>query len=220
MSDAVHGLLEGASAMLLDFDGPLAKLMPPPANAHAADAVRAALEGVSLPSGIASTTDHLAILRWSFEHLPAPLMLEVESACTRAEIDAAEVCPEAVNCFALLDYADRADLPVAVVSNNATVAVETFMRRTGWLSLVDVVSARTPDTVEWLKPRPELLLLAADALRIDIGSAVFFGDAVSDVTAAKRAGCKVVGMYKNPERMRELDAAGADLIMNLSNAVV
>jgi phosphoglycolate phosphatase len=220
MSNAVRQLLDGASAMLLDFDGPLAALMPPPVNAQAAAAARAILEGVELPTDVASTTDHLAVLRWALEHLPAPLMLKVEAACARLEVEAAARCEESVNCHALLHFARRADLPVAVVSNNATPAVREFLRRTGWLPYVAVVSARTPDTVEWLKPRPDLLLVAADALRTDIGSTVFFGDSVSDVVAAKRAGCRVVGLYKGPQRMRELEAAGADLVESLGRAVV
>lgn len=209
MSHAVRELLNGASALLIDFDGPLAALMPPPANARAADAARAVLVGVDLPDDIASTTDHLAVLRWSLEHLPAPLMLEVEAACTQAELAAAAECQESVNCSALLKYAERAGLPVAVVSNNAAAAVQAFLDRTGWLESVDVISARTPDTVEWMKPRPELLQSAADALQIDVGGAVFLGDAVSDVTAAKRAACAVVGLFKDAVRERELAQAGA-----------
>jgi phosphoglycolate phosphatase len=220
MTDEVRALLEGASALLLDFDGPLAALMPTPKNAQAADAARSVLYGVDLPDDIASTTDHLAVLRWSLEHMPAPLMLKVETACTQAELAAAVDCREAVNCSALLSYAATAPLPVAVVSNNAASAVEAFLRRTDWLAHVAVISARTPETVEWLKPRPELLLVAADALGIDIGGAVFIGDAVSDVIAAKRAGCMVVGLHKNDRRMRELHAAGADILADIGTSVV
>lgn len=219
MNREVQALLEGASALLLDFDGPLAALMPLPANTNAADAARAVLEGIELPGGIASTTDHLAVLRWSLEHLPEHLTLEVEVACTNAELAAAGDCQESPNCAALLQYAERAGLPVAVVSNNAATAVEAFLKRMGRLAQVDAISARTPSTVEWLKPRPELLIVAADALRIDISTAVFFGDAVSDVVAAKRAGCAVVGMYKGAQRRDELQAAGAEALTALNAPV-
>jgi beta-phosphoglucomutase-like phosphatase (HAD superfamily) len=219
MSNAVRELLDGASAMLVDFDGPLASLMPPPENARAADAARAVLGGIPLPDDLASTTDHIEVLRWSLEHLPRTLMLKVEAACARLETDAAATCDEGVNCFALLNHARHSTMPVAVVSNNASLAVEAFLQRSGWLQHVDAICARTPSTVDKLKPHPDLLLAAADALGVDVGSAIFFGDSVSDVIAAKRAGCKVVGLYKSPERMLELDAAGADLVKNLQNAV-
>ena len=55
-------LLHDADALLLDFDGPVAALMPPPANARAADLARGPLAGVAIPSPVAETTDHLAVL--------------------------------------------------------------------------------------------------------------------------------------------------------------
>ncbi|HSX67120.1 HAD family hydrolase [Nocardioides sp.] len=219
MTSEVLALLEGASALLLDFDGPLAALMPPPANAQAADAALAVLDGVELPNDIATTTDHLAVLRWSLEHLPAPLMLEVEAACTQAEVAAAADCREAVNCSALFEHAERAGLPVGVVSNNAAAAVRAFLQRTGRLGSVEVISARTPDTVEWLKPRPELLLTAAVALRVNVGEVVFVGDAVSDVIASKRVGCRSLGLYKNASRKAELEEAGADAVWPIDSQV-
>jgi len=220
MSSEARALLESASALLLDFDGPLAALMPPPINAQAADTARAVLKGMELPEDVAATSDHLAVLRWALEHLPREVMLEVEAACTRAEVAAAETCEPAVNCDVLLGFAQRARIPVAVVSNNSSAAVRAFLMRTGWLAYVDASSARTSDTVEWLKPRPELLLFAADALDADIRGAVFVGDAVSDVIAAKRAGCKVVGLFKHAQRKRELEQAGANVVGPLADSIV
>lgn len=80
---------------------------------------------------------------------------------------------------------------------------------------MEAISARTPDAVDWLKPRPELLRVAGDAMRIDIGSAVFCGDAVNDVIAAKRAGCKAIGLAKDRQRWSELKDAGADAVAAL-----
>jgi D-glycero-D-manno-heptose 1,7-bisphosphate phosphatase len=42
------------------------------------------------------------------------------------------------------------------------------------------------------KPKPGLLLRAADEHRIDLGSSYFVGDALMDVEAGRRAGCRTI----------------------------
>ncbi len=52
------------------------------------------------------------------------------------------------------------------------------------------------------KPRPGLLLQAAQDLRIDLGASFMIGDRVSDVLAGQRAGCNTIlvktGMHLEP----------------------
>lgn len=208
-------LLRTAETLLVDFDGPLAALMPPPLNALAAEQVRTLLKGVTAPDEILQTTDHLAVLRWACDQLPMALASAVEEACTRVEVEAARTCSPNPHADDLLRLAERRGMAVAVVSNNSDRAVREFMRRLGWLNRVGAYACRTLETTGDLKPSPRLLLLAADALQIDITSAVFVGDSVSDVTAAKAAGCSVIGVGKNEVRVRELAEAGADAVAPL-----
>lgn len=83
--------------------------------------------------------------------------------------------------------------------------------------MVDAVACRTPDTIAWMKPKPQLLHLAADAMGVDITRGVFIGDAVSDVIAGKAAGVPIVGLAKDPNREAELQGAGADAVVSLND---
>lgn len=111
-------IIAAAGALLLDFDGPITALMPPPLSAQAAERARAALQHVSLPSEIRSTTDHLAVLRYTAEHQYTELG-SVEAACSAAEIDCARISQPSPEVQAILKGATRRSVPVAVVSNNS-----------------------------------------------------------------------------------------------------
>lgn len=211
-------LLANAEALFLDFDGPVAALMPPPANAEAATAVRDVLLGIELPPEIESTSDHLAILRWVRANCEDGVLLRVEAACTQVELQAAQACSPSVHVAALIEFAQARDLPLAIVSNNSTVAVRRFLLRWHWLDRIEAFACRTPDTIDWLKPSPRLLLLAADVLRVDISKTVFIGDNVSDVVASKAAGAPIIGLAKNEVRAVDLNEAGADAVISLHDA--
>jgi hypothetical protein len=74
-------IIANAKALLLDFDGPITALMPAPINAQAADRARAALRAPALPGEILTTTDHLAVLRFTAERYP-----ESSSGAVEADI--------------------------------------------------------------------------------------------------------------------------------------
>jgi len=86
-------VIVAAEVVFLDFDGPITPLMPPPANAAAADAARQPLleAGVSLQGELRTTTDHLAVLRFTAALAPK-LVTEVEDACLAAELAVAATC--------------------------------------------------------------------------------------------------------------------------------
>jgi hypothetical protein len=88
-SGLAEQLIANAKAVLLDFDGPVTPLMPPPTSARAAEAARRALPpGLELPVRISGSTDHLEVLRFVAERLTAHERA-VEGACTAAVVDAA-----------------------------------------------------------------------------------------------------------------------------------
>lgn len=208
-------LLDQAHALFLDFDGPIAALMPPPVNAEAASKARAQLRGVEMPPEIATTTDHLAVLRYAMEHTDA--VSRVEAACTAAELEAAGSCASSPHALDLFNYAERRSIPLAIVSNNAESAVRTFITRMGWEHQVGAYACRTPETTRWLKPSPCLLRQAANALHVDVSTAVFVGDSVSDVVAGSAAGTPVIGLAKNDQRREELVSSGAAVVVTAGN---
>jgi HAD superfamily hydrolase (TIGR01662 family) len=207
MTDAAE-IIASAGALLLDFDGPITALMPAPLNAEAADRARAALQQFPLPDEIRMTTDHLAVLRYVAECLPAELD-RVEEVCAYAEVDCARRSQPSPEIRGMLSYAHRQAVPLAIVSNNSQSAVEEFLQRFNWTAPIDVLACRTPATVLRLKPDPYLVRTAVEQLGVDAGRCVFVGDSATDVEAGRAAGVRVVGLAKTPQRGQELLDAGA-----------
>jgi HAD superfamily hydrolase (TIGR01509 family) len=205
-------LIENAEALLLDFDGPVTALMPPPLNAEAADRARSELEGVRLPDDVGSTTDHLAVLRWTVEHADGRLP-DVERACTEAEIACAHVSEPSPEIGGLLATASRLHIPVAIVSNNSEQAVHAFVGRFEWTRTVEPLLGRTLASASLMKPHPHLLKVAVQVLGVPASRCVFIGDAVSDVEAGLAIGVPVIGLAKTPVRGNALRAAGAQALI-------
>lgn len=211
-------LLAQADTLLLDFDGPLADLMPPPVNARAADTARAAIRHLQLPPEVATTTDHLAVLRHVLEH-HSHLTATVEHACTLAETAAARGCSPSAHTETLFTYIRQRDLPTAVVSNNSEDAVRAFLDRYDWTTQVATFSCRNEHNATRMKPSPFLLDQALSTLTVEPSSAVFIGDSISDVQAATAAGVAILGLAKNPQRGKELTDAGAAAVASLTEAL-
>ena len=198
--------LDRAEALLLDFDGPMAQLMPPPRNRQAADLVRQAL-GDEVPVGLADSTDHIALL--AYPGISDEARTRAEQAATEFEVECARTCAPATWLSGLLAYARRRDLPLAVVTNNSPQAVRAFLARPGIGALIEVICGRTAGTIGQLKPDPRFLLDALSGVGVGAPAAVFIGDSVSDVHAGQAAGIPVVGYAKNQSRAESLRAAGA-----------
>ncbi|WP_306512582.1 HAD family hydrolase [Janibacter hoylei] len=206
-------LLDEASAVLLDFDGPLTALMPSPLNAQAAERARAALRNIDLPEDIAATTDHLAVLRFAVNHHP-DRALTVESACTDAEVQCARLSEPSPEASFLVEQAESREIPLAIVSNNSTSAVRVFLDRFGWTSKFAALSCRESNALDRLKPDPYLVKQALRLLAITPHRAVFVGDSLSDVDAGHAAKVAVIGLAKSPTRATQLEESGADAVIH------
>ena len=206
-------LIREAKAILLDFDGPLTILMPPPSNAEAAEAARAALGGYIdvLPSQIATTTDHLAVLRYSAV-MPIETLQRVEDACVKAEAEAARTSQPTLGAHELLKACANRGKPVVIVSNNSAEAVHTYLNRFRLHSLVRAVIGRQPRRPDLMKPHPSLVAAALDLLDIHGPKAVLVGDAITDVQAAHTGRVRAIGYAKTLTRGHELALAGADAL--------
>lgn len=209
-------LLRSAEAFLLDFDGPVADLMPPPVNAEAAGRAREALDVDALPQRVATTDDHLAVLRFAAEKHPQ-LLVTVERACAQVETEAARSAQPSVHAADLLAFAAQRGVPVALVSNNAEDAVRQFFAVQRWTGRVAAFSCRTAENVTSMKPDPSMLLVACENLGIDPARAVFVGDSVSDVLAGKACGMPVIGLAKHDQRAADLREAGAMAVVRLGD---
>jgi histidinol-phosphate phosphatase family protein len=109
---------------------------------------------------------------------------------------------------AALKQLSSLDLPMIVISNQAAVGKglldpATLREITAQMQqalLADGVSLaavfycthRTEENCDCRKPRPALLLRAANEFNINLGRSIFIGDSASDIQAGLAAGCKPV----------------------------
>lgn len=193
-------------ALLLDFDGPVAYLMPAPRNAEVAERTRAAA-GTPLPDDLIATSDHIAILKHLVTHNPTAAAPAHEAA-TQAEIECAAHCDPAPWFLDLSNHLRTTRAPVAIVTNNSPECVARFLERWGLGGFAPVVGRRS-DRLAQMKPAPDYLTEALALLSAEAGRARFVGDSLSDVQAGKAAGVPVVGFAKNASRAEALASAGA-----------
>jgi HAD superfamily hydrolase (TIGR01509 family) len=77
------------------------------------------------------------------------------------------------------------------------------------LKLGPDITLVTSDEVEHAKPEPDLFLLAAKKLNVEMESCVVVGDSVWDLLGAQRARALGVGLLCGGSGQRELEGAGA-----------
>ena len=94
-------------------------------------------------------------------------------------------------------------LPVLVISNQGAI---------GRIDDVLYCPHRPEDGCACRKPRPGLLLQAAERWDLDLAASVLVGDAEADILAAQRAGCRplLVLTGRGAEQLAALRAAGRD----------
>jgi AHBA synthesis associated protein len=62
------------------------------------------------------------------------------------------------------------------------------------------------------KPEPDILLTVIRQLGVDPNTAIYVGDSISDMTCARNAGIKALGLTQGGVSPEALSRAGADLI--------
>ncbi|MDO5498305.1 MAG: HAD hydrolase-like protein [Propionibacteriaceae bacterium] len=195
------------SLLLVDFDGPLVRLLPDPEHVELARRLAhwcAERTEDPLPG---PAVDHVQVLREIHVRHPA-LATDADELATAAELVAAQTrpaYPHAIDTLhAWLDGGGR----VAVVSNNAEEAVRRVVRGAGLRDEV-TIHARRADRLGALKPRPDVLRWAMAAHRTPPAGAVMIGDTTGDVRAGTAAGVPTIGIAESPERAAELRGSGA-----------
>jgi phosphoglycolate phosphatase len=211
---ALADLVAATGPILLDFDGPVTRLLPPPANAEVARLVRQPLldAGIHLPPEIAETTDHIAILRFAGKVGGEP-QARVEGLSVAAEVGAARRSSPTLGLVETLLAARVAQRPVALVSNNHRDALEVFLTTHDLLGYVHSIFGRVDGSPELMKPDPHVLKTAMRILGTSADRCLLIGDSVSDVEAGQTVGIRVLGFAKSSQRAVELEQAGADAII-------
>lgn len=223
MSRTKLGRLAGnAKLLLLDFDGPVCSIFahyPAPEVAARLRAV-AADQGVAIGPEISDEQDPLEVLRWSANTGSHRVLHAVEDALREAETNAARSAEPTAHAHELIREARQLGRAVAIASNNSTPAIEAYLNRHGLGALVSVVAGRIPYAPHTMKPDPSCLLRALNAVNTAAHDAVFVGDSLTDITAARSAGVPVVAFANRPDKWEAFQAAGADVVVTTMAEVV
>jgi phosphoglycolate phosphatase len=199
--------------LLLDFDGPICAIF---AGRPARDVVLELLDVLTIvdaqvPERLASASDPFDVLRYAATVSP-DLARRVEHELRLAEIDAAATATPTAHAADLISAWRQAGRAVAVVSNNSSAAVETYLATHG--IEVDRVVARASPDVSLLKPSPYLVTMAMRALSAEPEACALVGDSLSDIAAAQATGITSVGYANKPGKHRRLSDAGADVVID------
>lgn len=197
-------LVANAELILLDFDGPVTKLLPPPLNSETATQLKKLVQPP--PSQIAATTDHLAVLRHIALATP-DLLVQAEQEATLAEVRAARLSQPTPGVRELIDLLLQRGQGIAIITNNAAVAVRTFLEANTLPELK--IYGRPSTDLNLMKPNPYLIQQAVKDRGAAPGDAVMVGDSPSDIEAAHRAGTASIGFITRPTKAAVMQEAMA-----------
>jgi phosphoglycolate phosphatase-like HAD superfamily hydrolase len=200
--------------LLIDFDGPICDIFAgfPAAGiaAHLHDIIHTQYHGTIPASLVAAARDPLVTLSEVEKLGDSELTRTVADACRDAEITAAATAAPTAGAEDVLRAARRTRRRVAIVSNNATAAIETYMHDHDLLGYVDGIAARFDGMPpHLLKPNPFLVERGRTAACARSETAVFIGDSRSDVIAGRAAGVPTIGYANKPGKDQRLTDAGA-----------
>jgi HAD superfamily hydrolase (TIGR01509 family) len=163
-----------------------------------------ASRGISLPTGHPDDTPRSNTVHGLANRKKALLVQLLEQRSLPAFAGAREY----------LEIAHDAHVGCAVVSASANTV--TILERAGLMSLIDRIVDGTTIVARHLRlrPAPDVLLAACDALEVPPGRAVCFETTPAGVTAARHAEFELVIGVGRGDRTRELRNAGADVVVS------
>ncbi|MFH9233219.1 HAD family hydrolase [Streptomyces globisporus] len=220
-SNALSEVLKATEAVLFDFDGPICDVF---AGSPASDLARRLAEtlaqhSATVGSKARDTDDPMEVLRIAPEAGRAGLRA-IEEELTKAEVEAVRLAgPPIPGAVASLRAAGLSGRKVAIVSNNSTACVRTFLLLHGLQDLVKAIVGRAPCRPDAMKPDPHSLLMASSALKVHPRGCTLIGDSVTDMEAAQATGGRSIGFANKPGKEFALSNAGADAVVISMTAV-
>ncbi|MGH3928145.1 MAG: HAD family hydrolase [Pseudonocardiaceae bacterium] len=214
--ETLRHILTRTTALLLDFDGPVCNVFA----GLSAQTVVAQLCMVLTDCGygdppveIEKSDDPFQVLAYAASLGDAEARY-VNAAFTAHEIEAiatAEPTPAAHDLIRAWSATGR---PLAIVSNNSTIAIHAYLDLHNLRPHVTHVSARTSPDPVLLKPNPHLVIKTLTAFDVPAAAATFIGDSVTDIEAARAAHTMSIGYANKPGKITELMTAGADTVIH------
>jgi HAD superfamily hydrolase (TIGR01549 family) len=215
--------------VIFDFDGPLCKLFGGYPAHEVARVMVGHLGELGLPvPAVDDLDDPHAILRATAAGHRAPggagspagpAVVELESRLTAEEVRAAASAVPTPHADDLVRTLAADGLTLAVASNNTPLAVERYLRSRGLAELFGRhIHGRRPDP-SLMKPDPDSVRRVLQSTGINSAHCLMIGDAVSDHTAARRAGVPFLGFAPDDRRAEALRGAGVEGVLRSMEAV-
>lgn len=221
--------LGNVNVVLTDFERTLIRLFEDPAHeARFFKEVKELCEKRGVPKRVQKAAGGSPYSLWTRAHRwmtkggRDPLHAErMYHAATRIAIKYEMEAAESVRLFddvpPVLERLKIARIPVVIVSNNGTDAVERILKENNVEGLVDHVIGREfhHRMIGTLKPKPNLVVEALKRSNSDPGAALLVGDSVDDMKAGKAAGIRLrVGVLEHSTATRwQLRRAGARVVL-------
>jgi HAD superfamily hydrolase (TIGR01509 family) len=208
-------ILGQAEALFLDFDGPVCNVfagLPASVVVNQLCVVLADGGYGDLPPEIEKSSDPFDVLKYA-AMLGETEAHYVNAAFTALEVEAVVTAEPTPGARDLMRAWSQTGRPLAIVSNNSTLAIEEYLDLYGLRRYVAHVSGRTSPDPTLLKPNPHLLLDALRTLNLRAGDGAFVGDSVTDVQAAHAAGVQSVGYANKHDKLAKLFGVGAQAIV-------
>ena len=212
-------------AVLFDLDGTLLETVPD--LAEAANRMLAAMGRPALPVELIATFVGRGIGRLVERALAGSRDGRLEAAVVKpaqelfesfyAEESGRRSAPYPGVTVALARL-HAAGVPMAVVTNKAADFTRPLLAVTGLLPYFS--SVVSGDTLPWKKPDPRPVLHACDELGIAPAQALFVGDSVHDVEAARSAGCEVWCVPYGYNEGQPISVSGCDRMVEGLEEVV
>lgn len=112
--------------------------------------------------------------------------------------------------------ADR--YPLAVVSARSRTSTETFLEQFELKGFFHAIA--TSQTCRYTKPYPDPILWSARQMRVAPENCLMVGDTVVDIKAGQAAGAQTAGVLCGFGTRRELERAGADVILKTTSDLI
>jgi HAD superfamily hydrolase (TIGR01549 family) len=213
--EALRRILARAEALFLDFDGPVCDVFAGLPAAVVVDQLCVVLADGGYgdpPPEVEKSSDPFDVLKYAAT-LGETEARYVNAAFTALEVEAIVTARPTAGAHDLVRAWSQTSRPIAIVSNNSTVAIEAYLERHRIRTLVTTIAARTTADVAELKPNSYLLNEALRTLGLTSNGPVFVGDSVTDMMAARTVGMTSVGYANKPGKVDQLMSDDVALII-------
>ena len=196
--------------ILFSFDGILCRLFAGDVRSVSGHLVQAA-SSLQLDADAYGGADPVALLRSVVDSGSPEQVRQLDSILTTYETAAARRAKPLPGAAQLLGALSRGPWRLAVVTDHATAAVQTFLTHlrpeTGSTPELGVFGR--PNNPRLMKPNPHAIFLATDRLGGDRSRTLLIGESLADALAARAAGVQFIGVAAHQSHARRLKEAGA-----------